>query len=348
MAERSRLPHWLTGIYALLIAYASLQPFSGWTDVGQPYFLFSLPGRYTTFDLLANVCAYFPFGFFAALAWPKRARAIAGAVGFGALLSVAMESLQGYLPARAASNLDVLANVLGTTFGALAGTGLRQHPHWGGTLKRWREAIFLSSRNADAGLALLAIWLMLQINPAIPLFGRNYHPAEVLPVDAAGTLIEAAQTACNVLGVGLLLGSLLRRRSHFGAAMLLLIGSGLLLKGAAALLLIKPAAWDDWLRPGVAIGLAAGSVLLLGLVWSRRRTQTLLGAIALISGLLVPVLSPETILADVPLALFSWHYGHLLNFNGLTHTGLLVWPVAAAIQLILAGTAASSHRADPV
>ena len=39
-----------------------------------------------------------------------------------------------------------------------------------------------------------------------------------------------------------------------------------------------------------------------------------------------------------PLTLFNWRYGHLLNFNGLTHSVLLVWPIAAAAWLFaLAG-----------
>ena len=36
--------------------------------------------------------------------------------------------------------------------------------------------------------------------------------------------------------------------------------------------------------------------------------------------------------------MFSWSYGHLLNFNGLTHLVLLAWPlVASAYLFVLAG-----------
>lgn len=345
MTPPTRLPHWLTGIYALLIAYASLQPFSGWAIAGQPFFLFIAAGRYTTFDLLANITAYLPLGFFAILM--QRRRAFTCALALGASLSFSLESAQMFLPSRAASSIDLLANLLGTALGALAGLGLKRHPQWAKRLTAWRSNLFLANRNADAGLALLAIWLLLQLNPGIPIFGATYLPADERPVDAVGAVIEAAQTACNVLGVGLFLATLLRHRAHLGAAVLLLVGAGLLLKSAAALILIKPAAWEYWLRPGVGMGVAAGAVVLLVLVWSRRRTQTLLGAIALLSGLLLPLLSPESMLAEVPLAIFKWNYGHLLNFNGLTHAGLLLWPLAAALQLALAGTAAS-READPV
>ena len=37
--------------------------------------------------------------------------------------------------------------------------------------------------------------------------------------------------------------------------------------------------------------------------------------------------------ARAPLSMFSWTYGHLLNFNGLTHMVLLVWPLVASVYL---------------
>jgi len=345
MTVQSRLAHWLAGTYSLLIVYASLQPFSGWTASDQTFFLFSGAGRYTTFDFVVNVAAYLPLGFFACLM--RSRRAFAFALALGATLSFLMESTQMLLPSRAASSADLLANVLGTALGALAGAGLKSRPHWARRISNWHRGIFLSGRNADAGLALLAIWLLLQLNPAIPIFGATYQPAGGVPVDSAGAIIEAAQTGCHVLGVGLFLATLLRHRAHLGAAVLLLVGAGLLLKAGAALLLIKPAAWEYWLRPGVGIGAAIGASLLLVLVWSGRRTQTLLGAIALLSGLLLTLLAPESVVAQAPLAIFNWSYGHLLNFNGLTHAGLQLWPLLAAMQLALAGTA-PGRKIDPV
>ena len=42
--------------------------------------------------------------------------------------------------------------------------------------------------------------------------------------------------------------------------------------------------------------------------------------------------------ASPPLTLFNWRYGHLLNFNGLTRSVLVAWPlVAAAWLFVLAG-----------
>jgi len=53
---------------------------------------------------------------------------------------------------------------------------------------------------------------------------------------------------------------------------------------------------------------------------------------------LTPMLTPEVVYAHAPLAVFNWSYGHLLNFNGLTRTVLVVWPFAAsALLFALAG-----------
>ena len=50
-----------------------------------------------------------------------------------------------------------------------------------------------------------------------------------------------------------------------------------------------------------------------------------------------PVVS-DTQSVHVTLTLFNWRYGQLLNFNGLTHTVLLAWPLAATAWLFaLAG-----------
>ena len=84
--------------------------------------------------------------------------------------------------------------------------------------------------------------------------------------------------------------------------------------------------------------MAAGSLGLLLAAFLPRPVQVAACAIALLSSLLLPVRGDVTPPAAAPLTLFNWRYGHLLNFNGLTHTVLLVWPIAAAAWLFaLAG-----------
>jgi hypothetical protein len=86
------------------------------------------------------------------------------------------------------------------------------------------------------------------------------------------------------------------------------------------------------------MGVAAGALLLAMAIWLPRPAQVAIAAVALLSSLLATLLLPDLVFARPPLALFDWSYGQLLNFNGLTHTVLLVWPVvASAFLFALAG-----------
>ena len=56
----------------------------------------------------------------------------------------------------------------------------------------------------------------------------------------------------------------------------------------------------------------------------------------------------ETQIESVQIVTDNTHYGQLLNFNGLTHAALLVWPVLTAVWLFaLAGRPAWGRPADP-
>ena len=338
----SRLPQYLALFYGLMIVYASLEPFSGWMMPipGTAYFLFSAERvRFVRFDVAINVVAYAPLGFFAALIGRRRAAArFAIGAGVGFLLSLCVESIQMFLPMRDASVIDLTSNTVGAALGALLALGFDRVPGLRGGIRRWRHRIFLSNRSGDLGLALLGIWLLSQMNPGIPLFAATFDPSLELTRDFPGTLLQAAQSAFNVIGVGLFLALLLRRRGDFGISVLILIAWGLALKGAAAALMLRSAAWESWLQPGVSLGVAAGAVVLLGVVWLPRPVRTTVCAVALLSSLVAPLLAPDLWQVRAPLALFDWPYGQLLNFNGLTHAVLVVWPLLASVYLLwLAG-----------
>ena len=210
--------------------------------------------------------------------------------------------------------------------------------------RAWRERVFLEGRNGDLGLALLGIWLLAQVNPGIPLFAATFDPSLELTSDLAGTLLQAAQSAFNVVGVGLFLALLVRQRQFLGWAVLLLIGFELVLKGCAASLLLRQAVLDTWLKPGVSIGIFVGALALLAAIWLPRPMRTTLCAIALLSSLVAPLLAPDMWQARAPIALFDWPYGQLLNFNRLTHAVLVVWPVLASAYLLwLAGQPGWGH-----
>ena len=340
--QPSRLPHVLALLYALAIVYASLQPFGDWIapPADAPFWLFSGGrARWTRYDVAANVLAYLPLGAFVALI-PRRAVpairvALGAAAGFA--LSFAMESLQAWMPPRDANVLDLVSNTMGALAGAAIAAAIARRPDARAKLSAWRRGLFLPGTLGDVGLALVALWLVAQLNPAIPLFAITFDPAadRVLSgaapaADSAVTVIEAAASAFQLLGVGLFVALLVRHGRHVGAAVLLLVGTALLLKGIAAILLLKPAAWEGWLRPGVSTGVAAGALALLAAITLPRPARVTLCGTALLSSLFTPLLASDILFTRAPLTLFNWRYGHLLNFNGVTHTVLLLWPVAAA------------------
>ena len=351
--QASRLPQYSALLYGLMIVYASLEPFSGWLAPlpDTPFFLFA-PGplRFTRFDVAVNLIAYAPFGFFLALIGDRRASArLAAAVGAGALLSFAMESAQMFLPTRDATTIDFASNTAGAALGGVAALAFQRVPGLRQRIRQWRDGVFLGGRSGDLGLALLGIWLVSQVNPGIPLFAATFDPSLELTPDLAGTLLQAAQSAFNVIGVGLFLALLLRHRHAFGAAVVILICVALALKGVAAALLLRSAAWESWLKPGVSLGVAAGAVALLLAIWLPRPARTTLCAIALLSSLVAPLLAPDMWQARAPLALFDWPYGQLLNFNGLTHAVLVSWPLLASVYLLwLAGQPGWGGRGDRV
>jgi len=341
--EGTRLPQYLAGLYGLMIVYASLEPFSGWMAPipGTPFFLFAPgPYRFTRFDVAANVLAYVPFGFLVALIGTARrpGARLATAIGVAALLSFAMESAQMFLPMREADVPDLVSNTLGAALGGFAALAFNRAPGLRRRIARWRYRVFLGGRSGDVGLALLCVWLLSQVNPGIPLFAATFDPSLELTPDLAATLLQAAQSAFNVIGVGLFLALLLRQRHDFGVAVLALIGVALLLKGAAAAVLLRSTAWESWFKPGVSLGVAAGALALLFAIWLPRPARTTMCAVALLSSLIAPLLAPDMWQARAPLALFDWPYGQLLNFNGLTHAVLVIWPLAGSAYLLwLAG-----------
>jgi len=341
--QATRLPQFLAVLYGLMIVYASLEPFSGWTapPPGTPFFLFQpWPAHVPRFDIVLNVLAYAPFGFLLALAGTRQPPALrlALAIGGGTLLSLAMESLQMLLPTRDASNVDVLTNGVGATLGGLVAASLGRMPRLRARTAQWRDRTFVSGPSGDLGLALLGIWILAQVNPGIPLFAATFDPPLELTRDLAGTLLQAAQSAFSVIGVGLFLGLLLRRRRHLGAAVLLLIGLALAVKAGAAQMLLKSASRAFWLEPGISLGVAAGTLALMVAIWLPRPVCVALCAIALVSSLVAPLLASDLWRASAPLARFDWPYGQLLNFNRLTHAVLVVWPLLASAYLLwLAG-----------
>lgn len=338
--RRSRFLLYVALFCVFVIVYASLQPFSGWSPAHFNLFVF-----FTTFskyltraDLAFNVVAYAPLGFalFAALplTWRAHTRALAMFALVGAL-SIALEALQAFLPTRVSSIYDTLANAAGACIGAAVAAWVFSRSDFVARIHELRERYFVRGATGDLNILLLAVWLIAQVNPGIPLFGATFHPGFVTAFDPVVVAIELAQTTAALIGIALFTDLTLQKRAHGGIALVIMIATAVALKTIAASVLLTPIAWEAWLRPGHALGIALGAVALLILFWLPRLAKSILAGIALLSSVLIPLLLPDLATLRAPVSLFEWNYGQLLNLNGLTRTIVTVWPFVATTVLLL-------------
>src|SRR5688500_10971893 len=182
-------------VCALLIGYASLYPFvplrlPGETALG----LFVKPRYVGAFDIGVNILAYVPLG---ALAYHRfrqlaRPRPFALTLAFAAALSFVLEVAQLFVPGRVASAFDVFANVAGAAIGA----AIFFEPAYSMVTQpigEMRDRLFTQSLWGDAGLVLVVLWLLAQLNPALTFFG-------------SGNIVEGEHTAGHELLGGIAAG----------------------------------------------------------------------------------------------------------------------------------------------
>jgi VanZ family protein len=337
--RRSRLPLYVAMFCVFVIAYASLQPFTGWiTPEGSSFSFLGLFARSGgRADIWFNVLAYVPLGIAIAALWPVSwgfAPRLLLSVLCAVALSITVEALQSWLPTRVASTYDLLANAFGAAFGAAIGLRVLQSNAFVNALHRIRDTLFISGAAGDLKILLLLVWLIAQVNPGIALFASTFHPGLDGAFEPAVIAVELTQTAAALIGIGLFTDLAMRKRWLGGLALVIVVASAIALKLSAAQWFLKPMAWEIWLRPGHSLGVAIGAVALTMLFWLPRRAKSIIAGIALLSGVLASVVLPDIFATKAPLSLFNWSYGHLLNLNGLTHTIMLLWPFVATLALL--------------
>ena len=336
-------------MYALLIVYASLYPFSDWRDQGVAAWAFLLapPPRYWTgFDVAINLAGYVPFGGLLALGALRsgRRRPLLLALVCASLLSLAMETLQGYLPVRVASREDWLLNSAGAWGGAVATLGLERL----GAIDRWshfRQRWFIT--HARGGLVLLATWpLALLFPPAVPFgLGQIFERIEAavaeqladtpfldwLPVRdiELQPLLPSAELLCVVLGllIPCLLGFCVIRP---GVRRLLFvplyIGLGVLATALSAMLSWGPGHAWAWLDLPTQVALVAALLLALPLALAPTRACPALVLLGL--GLYLGILNQAPESPYFAQTLQDWEQGRFIRFNGLAQWLGWVWPYA--------------------
>jgi VanZ family protein len=354
-SKASPLARYLLLAYVVLIIYASLHPFSGWRDQGAGAFAYlsgGLPRYITTFDLLTNFAAYLPLGFFALLALHPRLRGTPALIATGlagGLLSLALETLQTYLPSRIPSNLDLVTNALGAFAGAGLALGFGVDLLDSGRLHALRHRWFLPGHQYDLGLVLLGLWLFTQLSPETLLFGNGDLRGLLEPAPAAlhPAVVfiqgEAAVAACNLIAVGLFLSCLTRHGQSLHGLLPALLAGALALKTVAVGELLKAQNVFAWLTPGALLGLAGGILaLMLALTLPRAARLALAGLLLMAATVLVNQTPENPYFAN---ALQLWPQGYFLNFNGVTRLVSIAWPFAALFYLML--LASRSARDGP-
>jgi hypothetical protein len=155
---------------------------------------------------------------------------------------------------------------------------------------------------------------------------------------------ESLTIALNLLMVGALLLSLLRVRRNVVLGLVLLLSVVALAKFIAAAMLLKSWALMLWLNGESILGIVIGALFITGIAWlphSKLVWMTALGALSYV------VLSYWVLDSGAPSAamrLYQWRFGHLGNYNRLSHTVSLIFPLLLGGYLWWARESYKQHQ----
>lgn len=343
-------------VYVGLIVYASLYPFADWRDRGVvpwDFLLAPWPQYWTGFDLMSNALGYAPLGFLLALAALRSGRgvhAVRHATLAALSLSLLMETLQVYLPARVPSNVDLALNGLGAWLGAVAATLLERL----GALSRWnrfRARWFVP--DARGALVLLALWPLALLFPAaVPLgLGQVFERLEAgladllqdspflewLPVRELELqpLVPGAELACVTLGalIPCLLGySVIRDRMRRLVFLVVVLATGIAASALSAALSYGPLHAWAWFELPVQVGYGLALVLAVLLVGVPARASASLMLLAL--GVFLSIINQAPTSAYFAQTLQTWEQGRFIRFHGLAQWLGWLWPYAALLYVL--------------
>ncbi len=340
----------------VVIAYASMYPFSQWRDQDISAFAFITapwPRYWSRFDTISNFLGYAPLGFAMALALLRTTLIplpIVWATLAASMLSLSMEALQTFLPQRVPALSDWLLNSGGAMLGAGLASALERMgaiDHW----SRFRERWFV--RDARTCLVLLATWPMaLLFPPPVPLgLGQVFERVETslenlfadtpfvqwLPLRATDLQPMAPLSEMVCVALGLLIPCLLgyaiikgweRRVAFFIATCVVAVcASGL----SAALSYGPLYAWE-WITTPVTLGLGLAMVGAVLMVVLGQRACLALLLVALVWMLSLVNLVPST--PYFAQTLQDWEQGRFIRFHGLAQWIGWLWPYVALCAAI--------------
>ena len=346
---RSRLAAYVALAYTLVIVYASLQPFDGWRMPPAALFDFLLapwPRYITSGDIVLNVAAYLPFGAMLVVALRPRSTGAAGiavAVALAATLSLVLESVQMFLPARIASNIDLLANAGGAALGAAGAwifsvPAITRHP-----LVMLRRRIVRSDVAGDCGLIALAVWLFIQFDPA-PLALASGDLREALGISALFPYapatyqnVEMGIAVMSAIALGLLAVQVAATQATAVPLAAAALALTFLAKSAAVWSLARAASPFQWLTPGVTGGTLVGIAILALLIWLPSAWRSALAIGCLLAGVALVNITPENPYQNTPAFLFASQQTHLSSFSNIVRVLSQLWPFATIALLCVLG-----------
>jgi VanZ family protein len=364
----------LAWLYAGLIVYASLSPFSDWTlPTGLPYFgIGNLPwhSHWTGFDVVSNLLGYMPLGALIFGAMVRSGRppqlAIVATLGGTILLSLLMESLQNYLPQRVPSSLDWLLNGLG----GLGGMGAAMLARWLGGVERWqvvRDRWFIA--RSAGGIALLVLWPIGLLFPTpVPLgvgqvllraqelanaaledtpwspWARGWFDAKA----AITSLSHGGETFTILLGLlapCLVAFSIVRPGWRRGFFVLLAALLGFCTTTLSTALNFGPEHALAWLTAPVLPGM--GLAILVALMMSDLpgRGAAAVGLMSLTALVVVVMQAPAN--PYFAQSLSAWEQGRFIRFHGAAQWVGWLWPYVALCYLFVRVLARDDDETQP-
>ena len=283
-------------------------------------------------DMIANVMFYIPFGFFSGQSLRRLSpfvRLVLVVIA-GVALSVSMELIQFYLPARYTAMSDVYANGAGTVVGAAASVMLGRRMRFSliGNIE-WKPFVAL----------LIASWLGYRLFPFVPVIDLHKYWHSIQPLILAPKIppFDVYRHTVIWLATGLMLERL------FGTA-----------RSSISILLLAPAVLvarifivEKVLSPAEVVG-----SVLAALAWfavlSRVRIRAVLVAALFVTAVVIQALQPFRF--SPPARPFGWipflslmeaspEAGVLSFFEKVFMYGSLIWlSVRAGCSLIVAAT----------
>lgn len=248
-------------------------------------------------------------------------------VVIGSLLSLSMEYLQLYLPARSSSPVDLLLNILSTFLGALSFNWLEKESSLGEWLGGFRESWFNYGRVTEIGLIVIALWGAAQLAPFVPSLDFGGLKNGVKPIWL--TLHDlsrfngyrAVTYALNIGSLGAVLLLILKFRAKAPVWLGLYCG---------ATLLGKITIVGRQLSMEALVGLVAGVLLTVGFKSLPRDGVIFAGICSVATAFIVDELRPDML--TVELHDFNWipfNSQMTENVSGIGNIVDGLWPFAA-------------------